>query len=1172
MVIENDTLRKDNQSLNRSLKNSQSAIMDLSTNFSQPLFDNINNELSHVTEELEITRQQRDEIVKENLILKQINSFYKHKNEIEDKVMLDKLFSQEQLLLKKDNIIKSQQNQIVELQKTNEERGVKVVEKYILEPTEWNMKFQNQSKLIEQKNQDLLKKISLLNKQLEKDQLMLKQLQNEVTQNEKIISVLRHQIDRLKQEITQSFQKSSIEGHQSYLQQTKKIEEQTQNQIQTIVNQYEMERSQNKKQMELIQSQINKPDIIMQDSINKSSIIFNENDLTQKQIASKGISINAVLQQFDSVKMNSQHSYEDQQQAKNIAALDFALSSINSNSNERMNIIVQEQIIVQKESVREEDKLFSSLKNNSTKKESLNMHSNKYQDTNLEESAVDFQIDEELFQKSQNHDKLKAKVPQLDFFKLPNYIPANKQQNQKHETEEIKIEQTEQSGANKQVKTQSSIVKQSKQSSKKTKSNISQSLIKETSKIQETTQSINQSKVGGLNGAGLFDAPDSDNSQDSETNRKDDKLRELLQIKLTSQQSEQNFLQTEQSIIQKQPLTIQNLPNNVIFEEIQVIGQQEMQVISSKSESQKSSKSERPKVITINGRNFVQLGGDSESEESNRKIPSPVVIQARPLSNQNNQNKTKFIEEVFEEIVEEEEEEIESGDEEQRQPDIQKQQIQAQIKKQSLKNTQEDVEIIVEEDMESEIESIKPQATQLQETFVQSKPVDILGKSLATYIKQKSGQESKTAVRNFDQNMETEIVIEEEAEEEMSDDRFRYDNSSMNQTQKPPQTVNLNKSFVEKQNNQSRNDIITSQQVKPQTQKYEPNPFISSQQIADEEEEVIVVEEEQEEEPDDEFQDNTIILKQEITPIIKPQVKQAFTSNRNSANRQSNVGKRAQQVFQNLLYMPDEQIVVEEEEEEETDKEDLSQLQKLKSSVKIQGLFSETSFSMSQTQKLQQSEQKQLKTDEEEDQEKRTEVIVEEEEEEEIDENENLKLTVNNLNQQTLKSNQLRQTQTIMQGFMIEEPQRKQSEETEIVIEEEEEEEVDSDHENNKHYHSTISNNTNANHLQSRSINQPRDVKQDTLNFKDLNLRQNKQQETEIVIEEEDEEEIESMQDLEEDKKQNKQEQIKNNVIIIQDKQIRTLSSQKQDDQNLEDDVEYIIEEGEEEDDQDDNN
>lgn len=51
------------------------------------------------------------------------------------------MFTQEQLLIKKDNMITHMQKQIDELVKTNTANGVKVIERFILEPTEWNMKF-----------------------------------------------------------------------------------------------------------------------------------------------------------------------------------------------------------------------------------------------------------------------------------------------------------------------------------------------------------------------------------------------------------------------------------------------------------------------------------------------------------------------------------------------------------------------------------------------------------------------------------------------------------------------------------------------------------------------------------------------------------------------------------------------------------------------------------------------------------------------------------------------------------------------------------------------------------------------------------------------------------------------------------------------------------------------
>jgi uncharacterized membrane-anchored protein len=60
----------------------------------------------------------------------------------------------DQNLKKKDNIVKSLEKTIERLVEEKKENGVFVVEKFILEPTEWNMKFQremrNREKIIDE--------------------------------------------------------------------------------------------------------------------------------------------------------------------------------------------------------------------------------------------------------------------------------------------------------------------------------------------------------------------------------------------------------------------------------------------------------------------------------------------------------------------------------------------------------------------------------------------------------------------------------------------------------------------------------------------------------------------------------------------------------------------------------------------------------------------------------------------------------------------------------------------------------------------------------------------------------------------------------------------------------------------------------------------------------------
>ena len=49
--------------------------------------------------------EERDEAQREILLLKQISLFYKHKDQSEEKAIANKIFTLEQMIQKKDNII-----------------------------------------------------------------------------------------------------------------------------------------------------------------------------------------------------------------------------------------------------------------------------------------------------------------------------------------------------------------------------------------------------------------------------------------------------------------------------------------------------------------------------------------------------------------------------------------------------------------------------------------------------------------------------------------------------------------------------------------------------------------------------------------------------------------------------------------------------------------------------------------------------------------------------------------------------------------------------------------------------------------------------------------------------------------------------------------------------------
>ena len=58
--------------------------------------------------------------------------------------MRNKLFMKEQLLQKKDNIIKSLQLNLEQVAQEKKVNGAYVIEKFILEPSEWNVNFQKE--------------------------------------------------------------------------------------------------------------------------------------------------------------------------------------------------------------------------------------------------------------------------------------------------------------------------------------------------------------------------------------------------------------------------------------------------------------------------------------------------------------------------------------------------------------------------------------------------------------------------------------------------------------------------------------------------------------------------------------------------------------------------------------------------------------------------------------------------------------------------------------------------------------------------------------------------------------------------------------------------------------------------------------------------------------------
>ncbi len=88
MLTENDNLRSEVKSLNRSLQRTAA-----STGSKVSMIEGMTSEIITLRDELNSVKDQRDNALQEVLILKQVSTFYKQKDEQEVKDIEDKLFT-----------------------------------------------------------------------------------------------------------------------------------------------------------------------------------------------------------------------------------------------------------------------------------------------------------------------------------------------------------------------------------------------------------------------------------------------------------------------------------------------------------------------------------------------------------------------------------------------------------------------------------------------------------------------------------------------------------------------------------------------------------------------------------------------------------------------------------------------------------------------------------------------------------------------------------------------------------------------------------------------------------------------------------------------------------------------------------------------------------------------
>lgn len=202
MLGENESLRREVTSMKRVLDSTKSAMLDLSTTHSSGAFvEGLTAEMQQLREELLTARDERDTALKEALLLKQVSLYFKHKDDAESKAVQDAMFSLEQAAKKKDWVIDRLQAQVNELSSKARAGGSVVVEKFVLEPTEWNMKFESRLRQRDKQIEQLRQQNQRLVKKIEEERLRAKNCEIDAEQQAQINGVLREQIEGLKKSL-----------------------------------------------------------------------------------------------------------------------------------------------------------------------------------------------------------------------------------------------------------------------------------------------------------------------------------------------------------------------------------------------------------------------------------------------------------------------------------------------------------------------------------------------------------------------------------------------------------------------------------------------------------------------------------------------------------------------------------------------------------------------------------------------------------------------------------------------------------------------------------------------------------------------------------------------------------------------------------------------------------
>lgn len=87
MINENESLRSEVKSLNRSLHNTAS------TSLTSSVVEGLTREIMELREEIHSVKEERDKAMKEILILKQVSMFYKHRDDEEERMIANQLFT-----------------------------------------------------------------------------------------------------------------------------------------------------------------------------------------------------------------------------------------------------------------------------------------------------------------------------------------------------------------------------------------------------------------------------------------------------------------------------------------------------------------------------------------------------------------------------------------------------------------------------------------------------------------------------------------------------------------------------------------------------------------------------------------------------------------------------------------------------------------------------------------------------------------------------------------------------------------------------------------------------------------------------------------------------------------------------------------------------------------------